>query len=63
MSNLPELLTINEAADMLCLSKESIQKYIKAGDIKAYKISGIKLVRIDKKALIGKLEAARKQYA
>lgn len=40
MLNVKEMLTIIEAADILDVSTRSVNRYIKEGKLKAYKIGG-----------------------
>lgn len=50
LDNLPEIMTIEQLAEALHVSRSTINRAIKAGDLKAFKIG--KSVRIEKESVI-----------
>ncbi len=54
-----ELLTVEQAADLLQVSQSSIRSYIRQGHLSAFRIAGKRKVLIERSALLKLLEPAR----
>jgi excisionase family DNA binding protein len=54
-----DFYTVEQAADYLQLSQSSIRSYIRQGKLKAYRVAGLRKVRISRTELLGLLEPAR----
>ena len=54
-----ELLTVDQAAEYLQLSASSIRSYIRAGNLKAFRVAGKRKVLIHRTELLKLLEPAR----
>lgn len=54
-----DLLTVEQAAQVLQLSSSSIRSYIREGKLPAFRIAGLRKVLIARPALLALLEPAR----
>lgn len=54
-----EFLTVEQAASYLQLSASSIRSYIRSGKLKAFRVTGLRKVLIQRKDLLALLEPAR----
>lgn len=61
--NLPDLFTIEQAAQYLQVSQSSIRSYIRQGKIDAYRIAGMRKVLIAKPELLKLLVPARNDHS
>lgn len=53
-----ELLTVEQAADYLQVSPSTIRSYIRQGKLPAFRVAGLRPVRISRAALLQFLEPA-----
>lgn len=53
-----DLLTIAQAADLLQVSEVSIRNYIRQGHIKAFRVAGLRKVRIARSEIMAALKPA-----
>lgn len=60
---MPELMTLQEAADMLRLSTRQVREHIRRGDLFAYRIGSNGSLRIPKTAIDGLLQPTTEQKA
>ena len=56
-----DLLTVEQAANYLHLSTSSIRSYIRQGELKAFRIAGLRKVLIPRTALLALLEPAKRR--
>ena len=54
-----DLLTVEQAASYLQLSQSSIRSYIRGGNLKAFRVAGLRKVLIRRSDLMALLEPAR----
>jgi excisionase family DNA binding protein len=54
-----EFLTVEQAASYLQLSTSSIRSYIRGGELKAFRVAGLRKVLIQRGDLLALLEPAR----
>ena len=56
-----DLLTVEQAASYLQLSSSSIRTYIRQGNLKAFRVAGLRKVLIPREELLNLLEPARQE--